>query len=561
MSSKLSDLLEAEVEPSQTSYTEAIKATFNDPKQISVPEDALKLYLTTRSHRFIRFFNLLSSSLPPDSTITSAVATGTIELITRNLPDLHLLLGPSKLVQPLIPALRVSLAPSQPLQLRKLGTVLSGCSNLLEHLATAPSGSTVVSRWVCLPTNLALDHRTLTDWTERFAVMVSSCRGDHRIASTIQWWKDLSALRKALEKLESRMRKLEDTKTATSKGHNPSVTLADDFKDLLQIFGLSVPGSRRIVQSHLDALSNSLTLPILRAIVASFPCKMCISCLGASPQSINANKPDDDVQHVSDLQLDLLGKPVGIWKVLLSAPALKSIQSLSSLGLFGPVQEKLTDIASGYLPSKLAGYRKQRDRLKVPVNSTPCGRDISMLWQLYVGSSEDLQQFQQVIIIWEVGDPDETSKALERVVIVQQAYGEELVHRCRQRSPLAGSRRFPLRFDNYQARVSGPESSFRELDVRQVDPKTIELANKFYALTEPMIRSILTNDLAAEFPFDLSKDEARCVSQFNTASLILGRSGTGKTTCLVFKLIGKFLASKAVPGENCARQVSHVRIT
>ena len=31
------------------------------------------------------------------------------------------------------------------------------------------------------------------------------------------------------------------------------------------------------------------------------------------------------------------------------------------------------------------------------------------------------------------------------------------------------------------------------------------------------------------------------ITHFRTASLILGRSGTGKTTCLVFKLVGKFL--------------------
>lgn len=71
-----------------------------------------------------------------------------------------------------------------------------------------------------------------------------------------------------------------------------------------------------------------------------------------------------------------------------------------------------------------------------------------------------------------------------------------------------------------------------------------------------MIRSILSNDLSAEFPFDLSSEEARVIRHFRTASLILGRSGTGKTTCLVFKLVGKYLASKAVADERPVRQVS-----
>ena len=71
-----------------------------------------------------------------------------------------------------------------------------------------------------------------------------------------------------------------------------------------------------------------------------------------------------------------------------------------------------------------------------------------------------------------------------------------------------------------------------------------------------MIRSIISNDLSAEFPFDLSGEEARVIRHFRTASLILGRSGTGKTTCLVFKMVGKFLASKAVADERPVRQVS-----
>lgn len=80
--------------------------------------------------------------------------------------------------------------------------------------------------------------------------------------------------------------------------------------------------------------------------------------------------------------------------------------------------------------------------------------------------------------------------------------------------------------------------------------------DKFYALTEPVLRSILSNDLSAEFRFHLSREETRVIRHFRTASLILGRSGTGKTTCLLFKLVGKYLASKAVADERPARQVS-----
>ena len=76
-----------------------------------------------------------------------------------------------------------------------------------------------------------------------------------------------------------------------------------------------------------------------------------------------------------------------------------------------------------------------------------------------------------------------------------------------------------------------------------------------------MYRAILANDLSAEFPFDLSEEEVRVISHFQTASLILGRSGTGKTTCLVFKLVGKYLTSKAVMGERPVKQVSYKKVS
>ena len=72
-----------------------------------------------------------------------------------------------------------------------------------------------------------------------------------------------------------------------------------------------------------------------------------------------------------------------------------------------------------------------------------------------------------------------------------------------------------------------------------------------------MFKAIVNNDLMAEFPFDLSTEEFRIISHFQTASMILGRSGTGKTTCLVFKLVGKYLTSKAVVGETSVKQVSY----
>lgn len=115
----------------------------------------------------------------------------------------------------------------------------------------------------------------------------------------------------------------------------------------------------------------------------------------------------------------------------------------------------------------------------------------------------------------------------------------------------------PHSFDISSQNSTQPPRSIK-LDVRIVDQDTIDMANKFYALTAPLIGSVLNNDLTAEFTFDLSQDEINVIKHFQTASLILGRSGTGKTTCLVFKLVGKHLARKKLDDEQRIKQVSYV---
>lgn len=53
----------------------------------------------------------------------------------------------------------------------------------------------------------------------------------------------------------------------------------------------------------------------------------------------------------------------------------------------------------------------------------------------------------------------------------------------------------------------------------------------------------------------LSKEELSIVSHSENSALILGRSGTGKTTCLVFKILLNFMTNMSLPGDNAIHQV------
>ena len=163
----------------------------------------------------------------------------------------------------------------------------------------------------------------------------------------------------------------------------------------------------------------------------------------------------------------------------------------------------------------------------------------------------------------------------DSVALLQGNCSPEAVRRCCHRL-IQGKKTIPARFEDLNLHSATTSVPAAKLDVSNVDQGTIDMASKlgasyspgqainswadkFYAVTEPMFHAILANDLSAEFPFDLSEEEARVISHCQTASLILGRSGTGKTTCLIFKLVGKYLTSKAVMGERPVKQVSYIR--
>lgn len=80
-------------------------------------------------------------------------------------------------------------------------------------------------------------------------------------------------------------------------------------------------------------------------------------------------------------------------------------------------------------------------------------------------------------------------------------------------------------------------------------------ADKFYAFTKPVMESFLANNMTAEFPFDMSPEEIDVVKHNQSGTLIMGRSGTGKTTCLVQKLVRNCAVHKSVIGQAPPRQV------
>lgn len=78
---------------------------------------------------------------------------------------------------------------------------------------------------------------------------------------------------------------------------------------------------------------------------------------------------------------------------------------------------------------------------------------------------------------------------------------------------------------------------------------------KFHTLTSTVLDSVLHDQSKSDFPFDVTGKEVEIIKHFRTATFILGRSGTGKTSCLLYKLLSRYLVQNMVESEKPVRQV------
>lgn len=572
--STINELLASDASPSASCYESVLDCVIRDPAS-TVPRagepghDVLVLNIVSRSYRISHLLERLHTFLAthPTCATQEKVAAMVFQLLLSILPYLVQMLEMRKVVELLAPALLICFSPPvPPPNMQSLAVIIADSGNLVELLSSDERGSHAVMKWASLSRMAMQDHGAVASWTRKLMTMASTCIADHDIGTEMRQWNSLQELTQGLYQIKHDTRKgsaaqMTDNRRYGTAGHyQPSASfpaLDPKMVRILKELQLSVPSSERVLRQVIDRLEGEKTIELLVAVAKTFPCKLCNSDLNSmSLQEANPAEASNDngiIEQVPDLHLELLGEAVGNWKILLSDQALKSVQRRIVSGLAAPVKDRLVDMAAGYWDYKLAGSKNQRKRLRVRLAATESGRDLAILWQVDVGVVHGCTQ--QIIKVWELGDSLQISKAIDRVAVLHTSYSAETISRCSKTPDTYEQRYIPTIFEDVAQQLPKHTDHTGGLDIRVLDQETIEMANKFYAFTEPLIRSILAKDISAEFPFDLSKDEAVVINHSHTASLILGRSGTGKTTCLIFKLVAQYLARRRVKDEKPKRQI------
>ncbi|KAK9854785.1 hypothetical protein WJX84_000152 [Apatococcus fuscideae] len=123
----------------------------------------------------------------------------------------------------------------------------------------------------------------------------------------------------------------------------------------------------------------------------------------------------------------------------------------------------------------------------------------------------------------------------------------------------AGFQRLPKNFhqEGEDAQLQAPETDEDpdlEIDLREHFPAANPAQDtytmlKFYNLRTELIKSVLEglDDAKIDFPFRVSPSEQRIIEMDAPTSIILvGRSGTGKTTCAVYRMWSQWLTARSM---------------
>ncbi|KAF8461600.1 hypothetical protein BDZ91DRAFT_736591 [Kalaharituber pfeilii] len=408
-------------------------------------------------------------------------------------------------------------------RLRGLANRLSGIPGLLGKLISSDRSSDFLEDWVNALGRNHPDPSTLRGWTEVIANLSDTCvEGHDNIEEFLDKWNSLQVLRQQLH--QSRI-------SLTQNPHD-HFSFPEEIQNLLRDLRLPTPNSELTLISAIKAVEVTFTFEILAALIRAMPCWVCFSkCAGgihtlpaASHNRRRSSVKFDPTEADTIMYADLFGTSLGKWKITLSGQALKDLQQSQSEGNFDHIWSKLKDLATGDWVRRSVANPVSIDYLKFKVRlfEAKYGSNGRILWQVDRAFDERINAECQIVKVWRIGDVKEIKASYDLVARTQSTWSAQRIADCKR-----GDTTAEPDADNFENRTA--------LDIL--------VSGKFHTLTSKIFDNITSGNQDAEFPFDVTGTEIGIIKHFRTAAFILGRSGTGKTTCLLYKLLSRYLAS------------------
>ncbi|KAJ1558565.1 hypothetical protein HK096_010122, partial [Nowakowskiella sp. JEL0078] len=268
-------------------------------------------------------------------------------------------------------------------------------------------------------------------------------------------------------------------------------------------------------------------------------------------KEISKKKNFETVGSVSDLNTMILGK----WCILLADKAQTALKRIAKNDrVLKSVLKNLSAIANGIWLSSVA--KPLKNSLPLQVFEAKVLKNLRIVWNVDVAYCDNIHLYQQVIKVWSITDHAGVVKTLERLWQYQLVMSDEHKRRCKIRRKNSSENEYEIMEPetfmddggdmtsvvriseiNYQIQnSSGTES--KSLDLLMLHDMMVTA--KFITLSKIFVNYLFEGkNSACEFIFALNETEHEVIRHPGSV-LCIGRSGTGKTTCSLFRLLSMF---------------------
>lgn len=267
--------------------------------------------------------------------------------------------------------------------LDQIASQLGEIPYLLGKMISEDRNSDLLREWASF---LITARKALQNWTETVVNLAGNCESDHGVREKIERWELLKALKIHLYQakhqfetpyqnfnpqsrapMQGGFRKLSIDEKKSVGTRRSSVTsgamiISPEALTLLESLDISVPHSERTLLRAIDDVEATETFNIMQAVLSTFPCRLCFArgYGKASNISISTTQANFE-QRLEELDLDsfegLLGSNLGIWKISLSAQAMKDLKQSKREGMYWSASTSIWQNNLKSIHRKLSSYQ------------------------------------------------------------------------------------------------------------------------------------------------------------------------------------------------------------
>ncbi|CAG8557951.1 6165_t:CDS:10, partial [Ambispora leptoticha] len=327
--------------------------------------------------------------------------------------------------------------------------------------------------------------------------------------------------------------------------------LCDNDERHFSLLGMSAPQRSSDIYHYVQAFKQR-KIDLYQVLMKFSPCLSCQkqALFRFSPDKYSSLMKEEELtnnevfkppEHIFHLPFEFdENDKLGPWDILISEDAIKDMSYLESPLEIKAVMKKLGHISSGAWDKH--GLKCLAPSLSIPVYETELHDHdgLKILWQIDYGFSVRSYMLMQLVKVWAVTtDKDQIDKILEYLKILHQVYTVEQSSRCAVQQVGRNDIIIPKVFEDEQTKSTENEFYSDQMDdERLLEIHKMLVTNKFIPLSKNLFKSLVMG--GTDFTFQVSKIEYEIINN-PTSAIIIGRSGTGKTTCIVYRLLASYL--------------------